>query len=129
MKRVFEIEFPDELGDSWMNKNSLMLYITTEDHCSTITMSIRDVTNDGCDAALLFIDKKLCKKCEESGITTNNTMTPVSILHLVGNNAIENTNQTHNHNTRKRGYRCDVCNYEEIEIKNECFCGWPYNSK
>ncbi len=45
MKRVFEIEFPDELGEMWMNQDNLMLCINS--YCENKDGSIRatDVTS------------------------------------------------------------------------------------
>ncbi len=44
MKRVFEIEFPDELGEMWMNQDNLMLCINA--YCENRDSKIRatDVT-------------------------------------------------------------------------------------
>lgn len=45
MKRIFEIEFPDECGELWMNVDNLMLCINA--YCSNKDGKIRatDVTN------------------------------------------------------------------------------------
>lgn len=45
MKRVFEIEFPDELGEMWMNQDNLMLCINA--YCENKDGRIRatDVTS------------------------------------------------------------------------------------
>ena len=46
MKRKFEIEFPDEYGDTWMDVSYLLRFITSSD-CIEEKMSIkiRDITN------------------------------------------------------------------------------------
>ncbi len=45
MKRVFEIEFPDELGEMWMNRDNLMICINA--YCDTKDGRIKttDVTD------------------------------------------------------------------------------------
>ncbi len=47
MKRTFEIEWPDQFGDSWMNKDNLMLCLT-KDKCvgEKVSLKVRDITDD-----------------------------------------------------------------------------------
>lgn len=33
MKRIFEIEFPDDCEPLWMNKDNLALVMNTKEHC------------------------------------------------------------------------------------------------
>jgi len=47
MKRTFEIEWPDDCGDFWMNKDSLMSCLTTETHVGgKAWVKAEDVTDD-----------------------------------------------------------------------------------
>lgn len=46
MKRTFEIEFPDDLGPLWMNRDNLLLCLTA--YCRNTRFVVRDVTDDGC---------------------------------------------------------------------------------
>jgi hypothetical protein len=45
MKRIFEIEWPDDSGALWMNKSNLLTCLTA--YCRNTTFSARDVTGDG----------------------------------------------------------------------------------
>ena len=48
MKRVFEIEWPDDNGPLWMNRDNLLLCLTS--YCRNSEFTVRDVTGDGnCD--------------------------------------------------------------------------------
>lgn len=40
MKRIFEIEYPDDHGPMWMNRDNLLICLTTE-------FTVTDVTGDG----------------------------------------------------------------------------------
>jgi hypothetical protein len=53
MKRTFTIEFPDDLGDLWMNKDNLLACLTTETHCgSNVRLVVEDITDDESNSAL-----------------------------------------------------------------------------
>ena len=58
MKRIFEIEFPNELGEMWMNQDNLMLCINA--YCENKDGKIKatDVTDK---VAYLSEDQKLPK--------------------------------------------------------------------
>jgi len=45
MKRVFSIEWPDELGELWMNTSNLLLCLT--EYCRDTEFTAQDVTGDG----------------------------------------------------------------------------------
>ena len=45
MKRKFEIEWPDDNGELWMNTSNLLLCLLRT--CSNSEFSVRDVTGDG----------------------------------------------------------------------------------
>jgi hypothetical protein len=64
MKRVFEIEWPDDNGPLWMNRDNLLLCLTA--NCRGTEFTVRDVTGDGnCDPTPrsdLRTDKKLTAK-------------------------------------------------------------------
>jgi hypothetical protein len=48
VKRVFEIEYPDDCGPLWMNRDNLLLCLTS--YCCNTEFTVRDVTGDGeCD--------------------------------------------------------------------------------
>ena len=48
MKRVFEIEWPDDNGPLWMNRDNLLLCLTA--NCRGTEFTVWDVTGDGnCD--------------------------------------------------------------------------------
>ena len=48
MKRTFEIEFSDDLGRLWMNRDNLLLCLTS--YCPNTKFTVKDVTGDGqCD--------------------------------------------------------------------------------
>lgn len=48
MKRSFEIEWEDDCGPLWMNRDNLLLCLTH--YCRNSKFTVRDVTNDGeCD--------------------------------------------------------------------------------
>lgn len=45
MKRLFEIEWPDDCGQLWMNTSNLLICLT--DYCRNTKFTVRDVTGDG----------------------------------------------------------------------------------
>ncbi|TET94000.1 MAG: hypothetical protein E3J28_03315 [Desulfobacteraceae bacterium] len=45
MKRIFELEFDDDLGPLWMNKDNLASCLFSETHISNVKIGIRDITN------------------------------------------------------------------------------------
>lgn len=45
MKRIFEIEYPDDCGPLWMNTSNLLLCLTQT--CRNTVFTVRDVTGDG----------------------------------------------------------------------------------
>lgn len=47
MKRIFEIEFPDECGPLWMNRDNLMTCLVKT--CPNTEFTVRDITGDECD--------------------------------------------------------------------------------
>lgn len=47
MTRRFEIEFPDELGAGWMNRDNLLICLT--ETCQNTRFTVTDITDDGCD--------------------------------------------------------------------------------
>lgn len=47
MKRTFTIEFPDDLGDLWMNKSNLLICLTNT--CPNTRFTVQDITGDQCD--------------------------------------------------------------------------------
>ena len=50
MKRTFEIEWEDDNGPFWMNRDNLLICLT--EHCRNSVFTVRDVTGDGeCDTA------------------------------------------------------------------------------
>ena len=46
MKRVFEIEFPDELGEMWMNQDNLMLCINAYCENNDGKIKATDITSE-----------------------------------------------------------------------------------
>jgi len=44
MKRIFEIEWPDDLGLLWMNRDNLLICLT--EVCPRTRFTVRDVTDD-----------------------------------------------------------------------------------
>ena len=49
-KRVFEIDWADNLGPLWMNKSNLLICLTA--YCRNSVFTVRDVTGDGaCDTS------------------------------------------------------------------------------
>lgn len=44
MKRIFEIEFPDENGPMWMNQDNLLICLLS--YCKNTKFSVRDITGD-----------------------------------------------------------------------------------
>ena len=49
MKRKFEIEWPDELGQMWMNVDSLMTCLTSEGHIGPeVKIGVMDVAEEFC---------------------------------------------------------------------------------
>ena len=59
MKRVFEIEFPDELGEMWMNQDNLMLCINA--YCDNKDGRIKatDVTD-----SVVYLSKDQSLPCQ-----------------------------------------------------------------
>jgi hypothetical protein len=45
MKRVFEIETPDDFGPMWMNKDNLLRCLTSTDHCRNYVVKVNDITD------------------------------------------------------------------------------------
>ena len=43
MKRSFEIEFPDECGPMWMNKDNLLLCLNS--YCKNTEFKVQDITD------------------------------------------------------------------------------------
>lgn len=41
-KRIFEIEFPDDCGPFWMNKDNLLLCLKA--YCKNVQFHVKDVT-------------------------------------------------------------------------------------
>jgi hypothetical protein len=61
MKRVFEVEWDDELGPFWMNKDSLLVCLNTKLYCGEgLIQNIEDVTEG--QWLLNMIKKKILKK-------------------------------------------------------------------
>lgn len=46
MKRVFELEFDDDLGPMWMNEDNLASCLFSETHISNVKVGIKDITDD-----------------------------------------------------------------------------------
>ena len=44
MKRIFEIEWPDNLGVLWLNEDNLRLCLTSDLHTTDVNLVIKDVT-------------------------------------------------------------------------------------
>jgi len=44
--RVFQIEYPDDCGPLWMNKDNLLMCLTTETHTSNVRLKVTDITAD-----------------------------------------------------------------------------------
>jgi len=44
MKRAFEIEWPDEHGELWMNRDNLLICLVKT--CHNTLFTVRDVTGD-----------------------------------------------------------------------------------
>ena len=62
MKRVFEVEWDDELGPFWMNKDSLLACLNTKLHCGEgLIQNIEDVT-EGTQWLLNTIGKMILKR-------------------------------------------------------------------
>jgi len=62
VKRVFEIEWKDELGPMWMNKDNLLSCLRSVDHCGIGTvLEVKDVTEER-EWLLNTIKKKILKK-------------------------------------------------------------------
>ena len=49
MIRTFTIEFPDDNGALWMNKDNLMMCLTTDTCCKNTPLIVTDITGDKCD--------------------------------------------------------------------------------
>lgn len=47
MKRIFEIEYPDDYGPLWMNTDNLLICLTAT--CPNTRFTVRDLTGDQCD--------------------------------------------------------------------------------
>ncbi len=47
MKRIFEIEYSENLGTLWMNRDNLLLCLTA--YCPNIEFTVRDLTGDNVD--------------------------------------------------------------------------------
>ncbi len=61
MKRVFEIEWNDELGSAWMNKWNLETCLNTKEHCGDgLILNVKDVTEE--QWLLNTIKKKVLKR-------------------------------------------------------------------
>ena len=47
MKRVFVIEWDDELGTAWMNKWNLETCLNTKEHCGEgLILDVKDITEE-----------------------------------------------------------------------------------
>jgi len=46
MKRIFEIEFPDDLGPMWMNKDNLLLTINAYCDNTDGKIKVKDITEE-----------------------------------------------------------------------------------
>jgi hypothetical protein len=47
MKRTFTIEFSDDLGPLWMNRDNLVACLTTTTHCGPeVRLTVADITDD-----------------------------------------------------------------------------------
>ena len=47
MKKIFEIEWPDEYGDKWLDHNNVLSLLTSNTSVSEKhSLSVRDVTGD-----------------------------------------------------------------------------------
>jgi len=63
MKRVFEIEFKDDLGPMWMNQDNLLTCLLTKTNCAVGTiLNVRDITEE--QWLLNTIKKKILKKVQ-----------------------------------------------------------------
>jgi hypothetical protein len=61
MKRVFEIEWDEELGPAWMNKWNLETCLNTKEHCGDgLILNVKDVTEE--QWLLNTIKKKVLKR-------------------------------------------------------------------
>ncbi len=61
MKRVFEVEWDDELGPFWMNKDSLLACLNTKLHCGEgLILDVKDITEE--QWLLNTIKKKVLKR-------------------------------------------------------------------
>jgi len=49
MKRIFVIEYPDDLGPFWMNKDNLLLCLNA--YCPNTKFKISDITDKVSDTA------------------------------------------------------------------------------
>lgn len=47
MIRKFSIEWPDDLGPMWMNRDNLLIVLTNM--CRFTQFTVMDITGDGCD--------------------------------------------------------------------------------
>ena len=47
MKRIFEIEYNDDCGSLWMNRDNLLLCLTA--YCTNSRFTVRDLTGDNVD--------------------------------------------------------------------------------
>lgn len=46
MKRCFEIEWKDSIGETWMNEGNLLICLNTTGHCGGgCILGVRDVTD------------------------------------------------------------------------------------
>ncbi len=46
MKRMFEIEYPDDCGPMWMNVDNLMICLRTKEFIgSKVKISVKDITD------------------------------------------------------------------------------------
>lgn len=48
-KRIFELEWDEELGEMWMNEDNLAICLYTDTHTSANLVAIKDVTEEKMD--------------------------------------------------------------------------------
>jgi hypothetical protein len=67
MKRTFEIEFEDDLGPLWMNRDNLIICLSTSAHVGGgLKLTVQDLGKD-CDpsAATITCHSKTLEQCRE----------------------------------------------------------------
>lgn len=64
MKRTFEIEFPDDCGEFWMNVDNLASCLRTETHVGEkVELTICDVTGEPHERVEEMTADLICPKC------------------------------------------------------------------